>query len=130
MVPLCVIVPPPALKEPLEKAVFPAKVIEAPLRLTELPTFLLTVKVPAGMVPAVRVELGAPSIVMFTVPLAPSLTVLTLPVTLRVPELIRQLAPHPVKAAKVKLPAIFHVPVTVFVPARLEPEPFSNLKMT
>jgi len=94
---------------------------------------LLTVIVPEGRVPAVTAEivvLEAPVSVMAAVPLDPSLMVARFPETLRVPVLIAQLAAQPEKAARLRFPLIFQVPVTVFVPAVFTPEPFSNLKVT
>ncbi len=88
---------PLALNVPLWKSTFPPKVIGVPVSETEAAD-LLTVKVPMGRVPAVRVELDEPIIERFADPRAPSREGVISPETLRVPELIRQLAAQPEKA--------------------------------
>ena len=85
---------PLALNVPPEKTAFPPKVIGVPERVT-VAAVLLTVKVPVGRFPEVRVAAEDPTMEIFAVPRAPSLVGVTFPETVRVPELIKQLAAHP-----------------------------------
>ena len=123
------IVEPLPLKVPLVKTAGPAKVIGVPDKVTAA-AVLLTVKVPVGMVPAVRVAPVPPSMLILILPLAPSLVGVTLPEAFKVPPLMIQLDPQPAKAARLRVPPMSQVPVTVLVPARFPPAPFSNLKVT